>query len=174
MTRRNRALLAILFLSQILAARGAYENEQEYFNLIEEHFPRIIQDIDDKVITPQEGKAILQSLREQYGRQYRDSDGIMESLIDQLWETRISIDDALHQFSLLQEKQLMSYRRDQNRREIRESSERSDSSESSDFPENSETNSDSNNRGGDTQSDPEKGDKNQKGDGGNQQNRNGR
>lgn len=110
MKLRKMTIIAMLALSSLLFAKGAAEQEREYRRELQVSFERIIGDVESGGLTSREGKVRLNELRLRYNRSFSDEFGIMESIIDQVAEGNLSLEEALYEYSLLRKGNLMEYR----------------------------------------------------------------
>lgn len=113
MKRKNGIILLVFILPfTSLSASGAIERDREYREELETVCATLFYDLETGRMTPEEGKGLLEELRIRYGRPFTDSEGILESLIDQVGEFRMSADQAVYEFTLLREGKLMAYRQE--------------------------------------------------------------
>lgn len=110
--------LRIIFIFFILplvtlSARGSHDRDREYFQELETTCESLFPELEAGNMAPDKGKMLLAELRNRFSRPFTDSDGILESLIDQVAESRLSTEQAMYEFSLLKEGELMTYRQEQ-------------------------------------------------------------
>ncbi len=89
-------LILTLFLSLSLEARG--RDETNYRETISLAFENIIAQMESGTLSGEEGKARLAEVRSAFRTGYTDFDGMLDSLIDNVSEGRISPGDALQLF----------------------------------------------------------------------------
>jgi len=106
------AILLCLPLA-VLTARGALERDREYREELKSSCEMVFFAMEKGEMTAEEGKAVLAGLRNRFERPFTDSDGILESLIDQISESRLTALQAMFEFELLSQGKLMSYRQEQ-------------------------------------------------------------
>ena len=89
-------LLLMFLLSLSLGARG--RDEKNYRESISLAFENIIAQMESGTLNGEEGKARLAQVRSAYRTGYTDFDGMLDSLIDNVSEGRISPAEALQLF----------------------------------------------------------------------------
>ncbi|MBN2659511.1 MAG: hypothetical protein JXR86_20810 [Spirochaetales bacterium] len=109
-------LILLLFILPVLSlsARGAIERDREFREELESTCTNLFYNLESDKLTPEEAKDQLAELRSRFSRPFTDSDGILESMIDQVSESLLSADQALFEFNLLKQGKLMTYRQEQN------------------------------------------------------------
>lgn len=114
MVMKSKLILIIILIFSVpfLQAKGAVEKDREYDALREDLFIQVLESVEAGEIPPAEGKGLLSELRSRYGKSFSDEEGILESLIDQVGEGRISAEEAFRQYNLMRSGELMAYRKD--------------------------------------------------------------
>ena len=108
-------ILVLILLSSgngFIQAMGSAENSESYKTEIEQTFRQLIEGIYSGNTDAAEAKSELDRLRESRGISYNDNAGVLDSIIDRAYEHKLTYNESLFYFDLLQDNKLVQHRQE--------------------------------------------------------------